>query len=189
MSGSIVSKKSVSLPVAKSPKKAIAKKVSKSPTSSIATGSETGRRAGRPKAQRDIDGNIIKKCSYSYINRKPAPTKVRKQVPEGELLRAVALMGSLAAGEFEIDSVIQGDAGDIVVTTAEKVASLEKLVNWMEELKSQPKQRFNTLQNKIKVLKEQQEDILATENETVRLTTLQTEIASMEQELNTMKTH
>jgi len=185
MSGSSV--KIASTKVAATPKKGAAassaKKEPKKTTNPIRPGAK---KAGRPKAPRDSNGNIIKKGSYTYINRKPAPPKIRKQIPEGELLRAIALMGSLKNGELDLNQAIKGGSKENLSaeTTAHRLESLERLHSWMEEIKNAPAQRFVTLQKKVSTLREEQRQILAQESETVRLQSLQSEIQSMEKELN-----
>lgn len=159
------------------------------------------RKPGRPKAARDENGKVIKKAVYSYINR---PRVKKPRVKEGDLLKAIALMGSI--GDEKIDeqkftAALNGtpstaapsspgaDIAKIIeddVDSVQKLEGLEKLHKWMESMKNAPVKKFEALQKKIYVLKENQKAVVAKESETVAIDALQTEIDNMERELAMM---
>lgn len=165
------------------------------------------RRPGRPKAARDENGKVIKKAVYTYVNRPRAKPRVKKQIPEGDLLKAIALMGSI--GEEKIDegkftAALNGGTPSTAAPpspsnalelakaieeepdSVSKLEGLEKLHKWMESMKNAPVKKFEALQKKIYVLKENQKAVVQKESETVAIDALQTEIDNMERELAMM---
>lgn len=77
-------------------------------------------------------------------------------------------------------------AHDEDVDSQQKLEGLEKLHKWMESMKNAPVKKFEALQKKIYVLKENQKQVVQKESEVVAIDALQSEIDNMERELAMM---
>lgn len=152
------------------------------------------KRAGRPKAERDQYGRIIKKGNYSYINRKAADTREKRQVSEGDLLKCVTLIGSLDEKKLSIEDILHCDFPDRKGQSEHeleklKLESIDRLFHWVEYIKECPIARFNTLHEKVGILRaKQMEACKANVQKSEKLvSSLEEEIESMEKELNSME--